>query len=296
MRVVTPPPCLSLQARAVNGGEGKAAFRAYCRCDRKPRTRTRLAPRLAPKRGARGGALADADPHQPVAVAVPRIHSGNALRCLSVVSVDWDKIVADAARVPVSYVRAGVWSGDGALPQLLYAWRKIRGTATRLHFRVLRDRGVDGNGASREVAQDFLAGDPCDGRNGTSGDTHTTGDEARGRSTGLFPAALGSPSRAGYVNTSMLGSAAGAEAQKEFLNELMRTAFYKFVFRGHHVAINCLGSWNFFTRSTVDMVDYRYAIAFAKMVRIFNCMVHAEPSGEEEMLMDKQARMQDSVL
>ncbi|RNF19637.1 uncharacterized protein Tco025E_04012 [Trypanosoma conorhini] len=198
----------------------------------------------------------------------PRIRAGDALRCLSVVPVDWDKLAADAARVPASYVRAGVWSDDGGAaspPAMRVAWRKVRGTAAAaagLRFSRPRDRRMHGGGGG-----------------GTSRKPAADNEAAGGRG--------GSPSRAGYVN---------AEAPSEFLSELLRTPFYNSVFRGHHVAINCLGSRNFFARAAVDVVDHQYAIAFAKMVRIFNCMVHAEPSGEEEMLMEKQARMQDSVL
>ncbi|EAN98041.1 hypothetical protein C3747_110g38 [Trypanosoma cruzi] len=234
----------------------------------------------------------------------PRIHPGDALRCLSVVSVDWDKIAADASHVPASYVRAGVWSNESeANPGLLDAWRRIRGSAaaTGLRFSRPRNNGVKGNGGSRKAARGSNTGGPCGGRGGEKNGTNrgVNGDEALGRggrNASRFPTTSGSRSKAGYVKMSMGDPTASAEARNKFLNELLETNFYKSVFSGHHVVINCLSSRNRFMRSEVNAVDHQYAIAFAKIVRIFNCMVHAEPSEEEEMLMDKHATKQNSVL
>ncbi len=68
--------------------------------------------------------------------------------------------------------------------------------------------------------------------------------------------------------------------QFQFTRELLSSPFYRSVFSGHHVAINCLGTHNLFIASDVMRVDKQYAVAFAKLVRAFSSR---DPLGEDRL-------------
>jgi hypothetical protein len=60
--------------------------------------------------------------------------------------------------------------------------------------------------------------------------------------------------------------------KRRLVRLLLCNNFYRSVFSGHHVAINCMGSRMASSAKGVSIVDYGYSIAFAKVVRMFNCM------------------------
>ncbi|KEG12725.1 hypothetical protein DQ04_01471110 [Trypanosoma grayi] len=228
----------------------------------------------------------------------PHIHTGDALHCLSVVSVDWNKIVADAAHVPASYVREGRWySSPETSPSLWDTWNKMRGSASGLRF--ASPTGINGSDVTAMMKKASEATPPL-GRAGKiigRNDGSFLSSSSSSRSNGDISSSSSSSGCAmGYVK--VIGDpSVNDDAQNGFLNALLQNTFYKSVFSGHHVAINCLGSKKFFMGSEVHAVDHQYAIAFAKMVRVFNCMVHAEPlEEEEEILMERHSKQMDSVL
>lgn len=93
----------------------------------------------------------------------------------------------------------------------------------------------------------------------------------------------------------------GRRAARRKLNALTKSSYYRSIFSGHHVAINCLGSHNLLNPWGVAAVDYNYAMAFAKLVRLFNCYVEdrdAESAVDEVEALAESARSigYDSVL
>ncbi|KAH9588637.1 Semialdehyde dehydrogenase [Trypanosoma melophagium] len=267
----------------------------------------------------------------------PHIHTGDALSCLSVISVDWDKIAADASHLPASYLRDGQWASEpiSEVPTWFQTWKKMRNSlGMRLGSRTGDAGSVDSqrngqknrmmkglssshnndlhgtmggnlNGSSHNKNKNNSAGGngissnngSGGGGNNNSNNTGTTGgngNNTTNSNSNSGNTASGGGGVSGYVK--VVGDpSVSADAQKAFLDELLQTSFYKTVFSGHHVAINCLGSRKFFTRAAVDAVDHQYAIAFAKMVRLFNCMVHADPTWEEEILMENHCKKLNSV-
>ena len=72
--------------------------------------------------------------------------------------------------------------------------------------------------------------------------------------------------------TSVSDPPAATTDQGTLITSILQSAFYRSIFSGHHVAVSCLGSHKMFSPHAVNTVDHDYAIAFAKLVRMFNCL------------------------
>ena len=72
--------------------------------------------------------------------------------------------------------------------------------------------------------------------------------------------------------TSVSAPPAATTDQGTLITSILQSAFYRSIFSGHHVAVSCLGSHKMFSPPAVNTVDHDYAIAFAKLVRMFNCL------------------------
>ncbi|CAD2214419.1 hypothetical protein AGDE_11617 [Angomonas deanei] len=66
---------------------------------------------------------------------------------------------------------------------------------------------------------------------------------------------------------------------------MLESSFYSSIFTGHHVAINAIGTSHMLSTAQVTLVDYEISLAFAKLMRLFNCMAHAETSEDEERIL-----------
>lgn len=260
----------------------------------------------------------------------PHLHSGDALRYLSVVPVDWIRVLADTSNVPSSYVSDGVWRLEDEA--------KDRERFLRHFGQPQRRRGGGGGGGNGSVdgsshplsmyaaMGSYSSSSSSASQAGSNSvwSSVSTVDSAVGtRPTGYVKftprssfsarheaaaaaaAAAASSSPGGGDDIGSSGSGGGAHFSglekmhdsQAFLQQLLHNSFYTSIFSGHHVAINCLGTSHMLSKHSVRLVDYELSIAFAKAIRLFNCMAHAEPSEDEErLLVETTSRELDSAL
>ena len=182
----------------------------------------------------------------------PKLRVQDALKHLSIVPVDWDRLHRDSSQIPFSYLCKGQVFSD------------IDEMASETGF---------GSG-----------GFSSQGSSGGGGGV-VSGHGGQGSMDGFFFQSstredfdpTPQPTDSGTA-TSGGGSDDDADAllltdkqRYQFTRELLANPFYKSVFSGHHVAINCLGTHNLFITADVTTVDKLYSVAFAKLVRVFNC-------------------------
>ncbi|KAK7199986.1 hypothetical protein NESM_000047600 [Novymonas esmeraldas] len=255
----------------------------------------------------------------------PHLHVGDARRYLSVVPVDWEKVLADASRIPRSYVSDGVWRFDDAAAE----WRRYEWHCRRT-YRLSRASGdadaafrTNAGGAAAAASSDasaastsasWASGSPqgyikmpagwstldadSAGRRGGASGPRDVLEELRDKTPSSRRSSAAYDEKPSAAGTA--GGASDAERRRwsqEFLRQLVQNSFYRSVFSGHQVAINCLGTSHVLSSAELTLVDYDLSIAFAKMVRLFNCMAHAEPTEDEErLLVEATSRELDSVL
>lgn len=268
----------------------------------------------------------------------PHLHAGDARRYLSVVPVDWEKILADASRIPRSYVTDGVWRFDDAEAEWRrYEWhcrrtyrlsrayddadaafRSNAGVAAMTSGESAMSAGASTSSSSSSANSSLWASMPPQGyikvpaawsraeseaasrrtRSDSSSDILEELRESDGKRS-RFSSTLES-SLSAASSSSKLSRTSDAERRRwsqEFLHQLVQNNFYRSVFAGHQVAINCLGTAHVLSSAELTLVDYDLSIAFAKMVRLFNSMAHAEPTDDEErLLVEATSRELDSVL
>ncbi|KPI84167.1 hypothetical protein ABL78_6773 [Leptomonas seymouri] len=256
----------------------------------------------------------------------PHLHIGDARRYLSVVPVDWEKLLADASHIPCSYVSDGVWRFDDAEKE----WKKFerrykraarsartspKADATNYHKSSGLSRGGSESGALNSSA--WLSGPPqgyikmpagWPGGDGNLSDMRSSSGEAPSLLKELHhpekraknmpssfdptPSSACASKHAGHID-----DGARQRWSQEFLHQFLQNSFYRSVFSGHQVAINCIGTSHVLSSAELALVDYDFSMAFAKIVRLFNCMAHAEPTEDEERLMvEATSRELDSVL
>lgn len=256
----------------------------------------------------------------------PHLHIGDARRYLSVVPVNWEKILADASHVPRSYVSDGVWRFDEAEAE----WKNFERHRRRAARSTRAPRDADavhqyksagqhrgGSEFEASSSSQWLSGPPQgyikmpsgwsggDGAfsavQGRIGGARSVLDEfhqldggAIDLSSTFDPAASPALSKS---HASHAGTTARRRWSQEFLRQLLQNSFYRSVFSGHQVAINCIGTSHVLSSAELTLVDYDLSMAFAKIVRLFNCMAHAEPTEDEErLLVETTSRELDSVL
>ncbi|KPA81222.1 hypothetical protein ABB37_03642 [Leptomonas pyrrhocoris] len=256
----------------------------------------------------------------------PHLHIGDARRYLSVVPVDWEKILADASHIPRSYVSDGVWRFDDAEMEWkkLERHRKRAARSTRspkdadmaFHYNSSsQPRSGPESGAASSSA--WLSGPPqgyikmpagWSGGDGSFSDTQSHSGAAHGlleelrqpekRAMNLSPTMDPKPPHTGAKgHAGHTGDTARRRWNQEFLRQFLQNSFYRSVFSGHQVAINCIGTSHVLSSAELTLVDYDLSMAFAKIVRLFNCMAHAEPTEDEErLLVETTSRELDSVL
>ena len=165
----------------------------------------------------------------------PNLKHTDALKYLSVVSVDWDRIHRDSGGIPSSLLCGN--------PHMV---------------------------------------DTADERNAHEIELSTMLEEVSDGNPELFVSSLGRASqspRSPRRSTDPLSSLRTPElramitaSQKASLTSLLHDPYYRSIFSGHHVAINCLGSHHIWLSSSrVNVVDHQYSIAFAKFIRLFSC-------------------------
>lgn len=256
----------------------------------------------------------------------PRLHIGDARRYLSVVPVDWEKILADASHIPRSYVTDGVWRFDDAEAE----WKKFERHCRRAarssraqkdadaaHYSRSSDQPQSGSDAGASNSSSWSPGPPqgyikmpvgwpggdgsFSGSQSHSGGAHGLLDEFYAQPkravnlSSTFDPSLSSAAAKGQV--SRAGDIALRRWSQEFLQQFLQNSFYRSVFSGHQVAINCIGTSHVLSSAELTLVDYDLSMAFAKVVRLFNCMAHAEPTEDEErLLVEATSRELDSVL
>lgn len=220
----------------------------------------------------------------------PHLHTGDALRYLSVVPVDWMRILADASNIPPSYVSNCVWRPEDEAKERGRFFHQLRhkealGTATgagddpahRLST-VASPVGVRALGYVKYV--------PC-------GAVDICLDASRAAAAVAGVSSPGTDTATAHED-SLLAQMHDSQA---FLQAMLHHPFYKSVFSGHHVAINCIGTSSMLSSSQVLMVDYELSMAFGKVVRLFNCMTHTESTDDEErLLVESISKELDSVL
>lgn len=248
----------------------------------------------------------------------PHLHPGDALRCLSVVPVDWTRVLADASNIPLSYVSDGVWRQEEEQVE------RLRFLNYMAHSSGVSTINSGGNSGSSRIG--LFSGSGLL----TSGGSHKNSTRERGSTSGLWSSVSTVESAVGirplgYVTFKQRGRSSGeqkgslhtsiedkatskeetphfTDAEKlrdsqAFLQQLLHSDFYNSVFSGHTAAINCLGTPHVLSTSSVLLVDYELSIAFAKMIRLFNCMAHTDSSDDEErLLVEITSRELDSVL
>jgi hypothetical protein len=256
----------------------------------------------------------------------PHLHIGDARRYLSVVPVEWEKILADASHIPRSYVSDGVWRFDDADAE----WKKFEQHRKRASRSARAPKDADaayhtkasgqprsGSDAATPNSSAWLSSPPQgyvkmpigwpagdgslsgaqghdDGPHGLLDDLPPQERRAANLSS-TFDPTLSSAGAKGHG--SCAGDTARRRLSQEFLRQLLQNSFYRSVFSGHQVAINCIGTSHVLSSGELTLVDYDLSMAFAKIVRLFNCMAHAEPTEDEErLLVETTSRELDSVL
>jgi hypothetical protein len=175
----------------------------------------------------------------------PKLRIQDALKHLSVVRVDWDKLLRDSSQIPFTYL------SRGEQPQQQEGGLSDNGADSEL-LGFGRSGGFNAGGGGQGSMDNFFSStredfDPNEAASLWKGDGDETG--------------------------SGTGPTLSERQRFQFTRELLESPFYRSVFSGHHVAINCLGSHHPLFASEVTKVDMMYAVAFAKLVRAFSCRV-----------------------
>lgn len=270
----------------------------------------------------------------------PHLHASDARRYLSVVPVDWNKILADVSHIPSSYVSDGIWRFDDAEKEWRQFERHFRLSQSRYRARLFNEVDAEFHGApapswavtgsskggggkagglwSIQAPQGYVKLPPLwtDEREeyaNAVGDLGSQASSAHSVKSGLYlsPYASHSPyssfsSATGSASVDLRVPSVGDKGMsekemrrwsQEFLRQILQNSFYRSVFSGHQVAINCIGTSHFLSSAELSLVDFDLSIAFAKVVRLFNCMAHAEPTEDEERrLVEANSKELDSVL
>lgn len=221
----------------------------------------------------------------------PNLRTADALKHLSIVAVDWSKLHNDTHTIPVSILRSGGSSSRcNNNAELMQSPKEELGASRSSQQPSYYPRAAHLKaphaGAKRK---DYTSAGANNAATSDSGDFLLSDLEGNPILDMDADAAVESPSESSLSSSSPLQrgadtdtAAVGAAAQswKRPLDDVLQSAFYRSIFSGHHAAVNCLGSHNVLRPKDVVAVDHDFALAFAKLVRIFNC--HFEAEGTED--------------
>jgi hypothetical protein len=227
----------------------------------------------------------------------PNIRTSDALRHLSIVDVNWHKMYEDTLPIQLQSLIDG---GDGddsdaavsptspqSSPATTSAIPSVLSTASSMYIDDdLRERELDTAGWHRYDADAVSSESARSTSSPLSVATMDTEDELEGLHH----------HNQSIMNNSGAGGRPDTAHRKlrRTLNALASSTYYRSIFSGHHVAINCLGSHNLLNPWGVNAVDHNFAIAFAKLVRVFNCYLEdrdAEAIADEMEALRESARL-----
>jgi hypothetical protein len=227
----------------------------------------------------------------------PNIRTSDALRHLSIVDVNWHKMYEDTLPIQLQSLidGGGGEESDAAVsptspqssPATNLAIPSVLSTASSTYIDDdRRERELDTAGWHRYDADAVSSESARSTSSPLSVATMDTDEELEGLHH--------------HNQSIMCNGAAGGRPDtahrklRRTLNALASSTYYRSIFSGHHVAINCLGSHNLLNPWGVNAVDHNFAIAFAKLVRVFNCYLEdrdAEAIADEMEALRESARL-----
>ncbi|CUG87078.1 Hypothetical protein, putative [Bodo saltans] len=242
----------------------------------------------------------------------PNIRTSDALRHLSIVDVNWHKMYEDTSAIQLNSLIDG---GDCSECENPEAWPLAGAPSSsssttppppsliagppQSSYLTEDERGRELDSAGWHRYDDRDAANPSS--SSTSVATMDNEEELEGLNhhnqskKHLFHMTVAAAAAADAAESSHSSSSKPDTAQRKLrrtLHALSSSTYYRSIFSGHHVAINCLGSHNLLNPWGVNAVDHNFAIAFAKLVRVFNCYLEDR---DAEAIADEMEALRESA-